>query len=489
LERRLTMVDTVGRDACATKNQRRWSVAKETLTQLTVCIEKIINPRAIMDIGIDLGPAFSVMAVKGPERTAPGYPPGKYLGDDGLDVTILPDLAGNYTIPSVFWWEPDPSRPREHSKGTYAFGWEARLLAAKGKSPLMVSTHSVGTNEKMRLNGRAFTTKEVVTRFLCYLKQCAETVTGQAIGRAVITYPANFSRGTVQGIWKAAKEAGFTMEYPQQMLMDPVAATLACTSQEPRGINPGDSLRLLIYDLGGATFDVAVVEKNENVIQVKSFDGDHRLGGSNFDGALVQWILDQLKAQSIVIPTDDKNEDQKGYRTRLLQVAESVKIKLTDQRTPKVKVPVKVDFLFDDEGQPLQFRGSINQEEYAALIQEDLRKTIACCRRALATANLAPADLHAVLLVGESSYGPWVQEIVNKEFGQPVELVAPDLCVAAGAALMVAQLPAPSPMVDPAERMRDDRIGNSMVEDCRYLLASRMCWADGRKLEYVEVVP
>ncbi len=379
-----------------------------------------------MDIGIDLGTTFSVIAVKGRVEMAPGYPPGQYL--EHADVTILPTPMGDFTFPSVLWWHPD-----EPDK--YVVGIEAKQMAEEGRCPILFSKRNIGTDEKLMLNGRAFTAREVATHFLRYLKKCAEDALGKTVNRAVVTHPAYFTPNKVEETRLAAIDAGLNVT-PQQMMMEPCAAALAYTQSDNR-----DPLRVMTYDLGGGTFDVAVMEKRLGVITMKKFDGDHLLGGYNFDRALVKWVLDQLKAQGRVIPYDETNEDHRGRRSRMLQVAEAVKIRLTEQRTAKVAVPVKVDFLEDDQGKPVQFLGRITREEYAALIKDELEETLKCCRRALGAANMTSAELDAVLLVGGSTYGQWVQDAVAGEFGQQVEPYHPDLCVAAGAAMFAAQLP------------------------------------------------
>ncbi|MGO8757440.1 MAG: Hsp70 family protein [Terracidiphilus sp.] len=383
-----------------------------------------------MDIGIDLGTTFSVIAVKGQVDLAPGYSGAEYLQE--IDVTLLPSANGNLTFPSAFWWHPDePER--------YVFGDEAKQMAEEGKAPIMFSKRSIGTTNTLMLNGRGFTAKEVAERFLRFLKEWAETVTGQKVSRAVVTHPAYFDPGQREETLKAAQDAGLNVT-PKQMMMEPCAAALAYTLNDTR-----DPLRVMTYDLGGGTFDVAVMEKIGGVIQMKKFDGDHLLGGYDFDSALVQWILDQLKEKGKIIPYDPDNEEHKGRRARMLQIAEAVKIRLAEQRTDKATVPVQVDFLVDNQGQRVQFRGQINREQYAALVQDRLRDTIKCCRNALEGAGIGAEDLHAILLVGGSTRGKWVADAVAREFGSVVgEPYYPDYCVAAGAALWMAQFAPPA---------------------------------------------
>ncbi len=400
-----------------------------------------------MDIGIDLGTTFSAIAVKGKIELAPGFSGSEYL--EQMDVTILPTETGNLTIPSVFWWHPDePDR--------YLFGDEAKQMAEEGKSPIMFSKRSIGMKETLMLNGREFTAKEVATLFLRYMKDLAERVTGQKVGRAVVTHPAYFDPSQRQETLQAAIDAGLDINEAQLML-EPCAAALAYTASDTRGRAPGEALRVMTYDLGGGTFDVAVMEKIEGVIQMRRFGGDHLLGGYNFDRAFIEWIIDQLKAKGKTIPYDENNEEHKGRRARMLQVAEAAKIRLSEQKVDRIQVPVSVDFLVDDQGQRVQFRGQINREQYAALIRDELRKTLDCCWTALEnagggievtvdqqTGKKQVKGLDAILLVGGSTKGQWITDAVRKEFGDVGEPYFPDLCVAAGAAIFVSQLPPPA---------------------------------------------
>jgi molecular chaperone DnaK (HSP70) len=152
-----------------------------------------------MDIGIDLGTTFSVIAVRGKVNLAADYPPPTYLPE--CDVTIIPTPQGDYTFPSVLWW--DPAEP-----DTYLVGSEAKQKAEEGKRPILFSKRSIGTAESLRLSGRIFTAKEVAVQFLKYFKSCAEQALGHAVERAVVTHPAYFDRNQVQQTLEAAQEAG-----------------------------------------------------------------------------------------------------------------------------------------------------------------------------------------------------------------------------------------------------------------------------------------
>ena len=383
-----------------------------------------------MDIGIDFGTSNCKVAIKGRVAMIPGYPAGEYLAE--FDVTILPSATGNLTIPSVFWWHPD-------QPDGYMFGNEAKQKAEGGGIPIMAWMRSMGTTMQLMLKGRVFTAQEIATHFLRYLKQCAETATGQTVNRVVITHPVYFSPTARNAMIKAAQSAGLGVT-PERMLMNPAAAALAYMLNDGR-----DPLRVMIYDLGGGTFDVAVMEKRGGIIQMQKFNGDLLLGGHTFDNALVQWILEQLKAKGIVILYDENIEEHRARRARMLQVAEVVKIRLSEQRVDSIAVPVQVDLIVDDKGSQVQFVGQINREQYTALIQEDLQKTIQCCRSALDGAGMKAEDLHAILLVGGSTRGKWVVDAVTKAFGNmAINSYYPDYCVAAGAAIAMAQY-APGP--------------------------------------------
>lgn len=380
-----------------------------------------------VDIGIDLGTTFSVLAVKGQLNTVDEYPRSQYL--ETCDVTILPTPYGDFTFPSAMWMSADGQ--------TVEFGGRAKQLATEGEAPILFSKRSIGTTSKLKIYDFEFTAREVATKFLAYLKQCAEQALGRPVRRAVITHPAYFNENQIQETREAAIDAGFEMSSREQMLMEPTAAALAYTLEDPR-----DPLRIMTYDLGGGTFDVTILEREQGVVTMKSFDGDHLLGGYNFDRELVQWILGRLRSSGRKIPFDPESSKDQARWSRLLMLAESVKVRLSNQPVPTMPVPIRdPDCLVDETGNPVQIMTEITRPKYQELIQEHLDRTIECCRQALAAARLEVSQLDTILLVGGSTYGPWVGETVQQAFGIEPQLYRPDLCVAAGAALAAADLP------------------------------------------------
>lgn len=386
-----------------------------------------------MDIGIDLGTTFSAIAVKGEVQLTPGYPAGIYLSE--CDVTVIPTPEGDLTFPSVLWVDPEDP---EH----ILVGADARQKARDGDCPVMWSKRSIGTDQELPAGNSVLTATEVATHILRYLKSCAERALGQPVARAVVTHPAYFDPNQVEETRNAAAQAGFDMSRPEQMMMEPVAAALAFLHNDER-----DPLRVMTYDLGGGTFDVTVLEKSQGDISMKAFDGDHLLGGYNFDRELVSWILDRLHKANPerVIPYDENNPEDRGRRARLLQLAENVKVDLSEQRNSKVQVNVRApDILLDIEGRAVPIAERISREEYAELMRPFLEKTIICCNAALGKAQL-PGPPDCILLVGGSTCGRWVSDAVSQAFDVEVEPpYNPDSCVAAGAAIQASMLPPPT---------------------------------------------
>ncbi|MCA9179147.1 MAG: Hsp70 family protein [Planctomycetales bacterium] len=374
------------------------------------------------EIGIDLGTTFSVIAVNGKVQLSDEYGDGTYLEE--CDVTVIPTPDGDLTFPSVIIDAADSERG-------WLFGHEAMAEALEGRAPIMFSKRKIGTSEKFILASGEVTAKDVARELLRHLKSCAEQALGEPVTRAAITHPAYFDRASVEETRLAAVEAGFH-EDGVVMLMEPVAAALSFSRADDR-----DPLRILTYDLGGGTFDVTFLERREGVIQVLGFDGDHLMGGYNFDRELAHWIRLQVEARGRPVAIDETTEDGRGRIARLLQLAEGIKVKLATAKDDEVKVNVRShDILIDADGRPIQVNERLTRPEFVALIQPHLDKAIECCRRTLDKAGAKPEELDEVVLVGGSSYGPWVAASIKEAFPTAeAKLFAPDLCVGAGAAV------------------------------------------------------
>lgn len=382
-----------------------------------------------MDIGIDLGTTHSVIAVKGKVGFTPGYPDGWYLQE--CDVTIIPSPEGDKTFPSILW--ADPGNPDE-----VLIGYEAKQKAEEGESPIMFSKRAIGTDQVLKVNTHKYTAKDVACKILGNMKNCAEKALGKPVERIVVTHPAYFNPNQIEETKDAAINAGIDMSLPEQVMMEPAAAALAYLFSVEQ-----DPIKVMTYDLGGGTFDVTILERNEGVITMRAFDGNPLLGGYNFDRALVQWMLDKASAGGRTIPYDIENPEDRGRRARLLMIAENIKIKLSEQRSGKVPVPVRApDVLVDDTGKTVPIQERITRDEFKALIKDELEETIACCHRALGKANIEPEDLDMILLVGGSTFGPWVEETLRENFENvDIRDFEGDSCVAAGAAIQASLLP------------------------------------------------
>ena len=384
-------------------------------------------------IGIDLGTTYSVIAVYGEVSSKGNYPASMFIPE--CNVTLIPDQDGNFAIPSAFWCNPD--NPTEK-----VFGYDAKELSKEGKTPVLFSKRSIGTTEILKIGDKEFTAKEVATEYLKYLKKCAEVALGQAVKRAVITHPAYFSLNQVEETKQAAIDAGFDMSDNEQMLMEPVAAAMAFIAADPR-----EELTVLAYDLGGGTFDVTVLEKKWGVITSKAFDGNHLLGGFNFDKRFLSWLLgrvrDRLKESGRSFEITEDHSSDKSTWSRLLQIAEKIKIDLTNKPTSKAPVAISIsEVLFDTDGKSIQIIDRINREEYTNLIADLLEDTIEKSNNAISKAGLAKNEIDLILLVGGSTHGQWVKDTVEKAFpeNEVMQHDSPDLVVAMGAAIISQQI-------------------------------------------------
>lgn len=390
-----------------------------------------------MIIGIDLGTTFSVLAVSGRVALAEGYPsPPTYLKE--LDVTIIPDPYGNYMIPSAVWEDPD-------SPGVLIVGTEARDRAIEGHAPILFSKRNIGTDVGHQLAGREYSARQVATMILSYLKDIAEQALGERVDRAVITHPAFFEGSMLSETAEAARAAGFDFDQDKHLLMEPTAAALAYTGADRR-----DPLRLLTYDLGGGTFDVTVMERRGGVVTIKAFGGNRLLGGYTFDRRLANWLYERMRDRGVQITVDDENPRRHATWTRLLQIAEETKHKLAEARTGKVPVNIRAE-LTDDDGRRVVLTEKITRDQFVELIQDLLDETLSGrggadetkgCEMILAEAGLDIGQIDEILLVGGSTWGPWVADTIRRRWDRDIMMLEPDRIVAAGAALRSRSLPA-----------------------------------------------
>lgn len=313
-----------------------------------------------------------------------------------------------------------------------ALGENGELMvgeAARNQYPLYpertiksVKRH-MGSNEQLRLGEQQFTPQEISAMILRRLKQVAEAAYGSAIGRAVITVPAFFSDVQRQATRDAGEIAGLTVE---RIINEPTAAALAyeCGQQQAKNI--------LVYDLGGGTFDVSVVHIDSGVVEVRASHGDNHLGGDDFDHKLLEHICRFLE--------EEHGVDVKGSTravSRINRAAETAKIALSSQPY----YTVEEEYLLEKDGAPIHLSLEISRVEYEAMIADYIDQTLEAVHTALDGAGLRASDIDEMLLVGGSTRTPLVQNRLEAELGmQPRLELDPDLCVAMGAAVQAGMM-------------------------------------------------
>lgn len=393
--------------------------------------------RLLVIIAIDLGTTFSVVGVAGRAKLRHGYPTALYL--DGFDVSIIPDPFGNYTIPSAVWEDPD-------QPGELVVGLQAKQAVGEGQDPIQFSKRNIGTNITHQLGGREYSARQVARILLEYLKGIAEDALDERVDRAVITHPAYFDPAMMEETGLAAQDAGFDFDREKHLLMEPIAAALAYTRNDPR-----DPLRVLTYDLGGGTFDVTVMERRKGVVNIRAFGGNRLLGGFNFDRELATWMYERLRERGVQLILREDEPSDRAKWVRLLQLAEDTKLKLAKARTDRVPVLIREQAIFaDDRGMDINLIDQITREEFVDLIRELLEETITGpggdsatkgCNITLAETGVTIEQVDEILLVGGSSGGPWVQQTIQRMWGREPLVFEPDLCVAAGAVIHARSLP------------------------------------------------
>ncbi len=343
-------------------------------------------------IGIDLGTTNSCVAVL-----------------EGGSATVIPNPEGNRTTPSVV----------SSKKGERIVGDAAKRQALTNKDTISSIKRKMGTSDKVEMEGKSYTPEEVSAMILSYMKDYAEKYLGEKVDKAVITVPAYFNDSQRQATKNAGKIAGLEVE---RIINEPTAAALAF------GLDKQDKNQtVLVYDLGGGTFDVSILELGDGIFEVKSTAGNNRLGGDDFDQCLMDYIVSEFKKENGIDLTKDKLAMQ-----RLKEVSEKAKKDLSGMTSTQISAP----FISQGEDGPLHIDMTITRAKFEELIHDLVQSTLEPVRKALKDAKLDKKDIDKVILVGGSTRIPCVQELVEKELGQkPSHEVNPDEAVAIGAAI------------------------------------------------------
>lgn len=347
-------------------------------------------------IGIDLGTTFSAMA-----QVRDGVPRIMQHGDE----RIMPSVVG--VAPGGGLLVGTPARNQ------YVLYPERTVRSIKRR---------MGTDEQVTLGDRSYTPQAISAMILRELTRSAEAQLGEPVEREVITAPAYFSDAARQATREAGEIAGFTVE---RIINEPTAAALAY------GLDRGEEHQLVaVYDLGGGTFDVSIVELDAGVVEVRASHGDTQLGGDDFDELLVNHLAERFMEEHGADPRTDNRA-----LARLTRAAETAKIALSGQPF----VQVREEFLLSENGRPLHLDVEVSREQFEELIQDLLQGTLESLDAALADANITASDLNRVLFVGGSTRIPLVREMVEAHTGiTPDTTVNPDEAVALGAAVQAA---------------------------------------------------
>ncbi len=352
---------------------------------------KVINMSKI--IGIDLGTTNSCVCVY-----------------DGGEAKVIANPEGSRTTPSVVAFKKDGER---------IVGIKAKNQAMTNPNTVSSAKRKMGTNHKFEVGDKKYTPQEISAMVLEDLKKTAEAYLGEKVTKAVITVPAYFNDAQRQATKDAGKIAGLEVE---RIINEPTAAALAY------GLDKQEkSEMILVFDLGGGTFDVSILETGDGVFEVKSTSGNNNLGGDDFDIRVMEYLADEFKKENGV----DLHKDSMAMQ-RLKEAAEKAKKDLSGMSSTEVSLP----FLSQGEEGPLHLNLNLSKAKFEDLIRDLVESTMEPVRKALKDANLTSKDIDKVLLVGGSTRIPMVQELVKKELGkEPSKEVNPDEVVAMGAAI------------------------------------------------------
>ena len=343
-------------------------------------------------IGIDLGTTNSCVSVL-----------------EAGEAKVIPNPEGGRTTPSVVSFK----------KGEKIVGEAAKRQALTNPNTVSSIKRLMGTNEKVELEGKKYTPEEISAMILGYLKEYAERYLGEKVDKAVITVPAYFNDAQRQATKNAGKIAGLEVE---RIINEPTAAALAY------GLEKDHSGTILVYDLGGGTFDVSILELGDGVFEVKSSAGNGHLGGDDFDNRIVEYLVSEFKKENGVDLSKDKMAMQ-----RLKESAEKAKKELSGVVSAQISAPFIAK---GDDGEPLHLDITLSRAKFEDLIRDLVEETIPPVRDALKEAKLSASEIDKVILVGGSTRIPMVYDLVKKELGkEPSCEVNPDEVVSLGAAI------------------------------------------------------
>lgn len=349
-------------------------------------------------IGIDLGTTNSCVAVL-----------------EGGEPVIIPNAEGNRTTPSIVGF----SKNGERLVGQIA---KRQAITNPDRTVLSVK-REMGTNHKNMIDGKSYTPPEISAIILSKLKQDAEAYLGEPVNQAVITVPAYFSDSQRQATKDAGKIAGLEV---LRIINEPTAAALSY------GLDKEDNQKILVFDLGGGTFDVSILELGDGVFEVLATSGNNRLGGDDFDARVMDYMVEEFKKEQGIDLKNDKMAVQ-----RLKEAAEKAKIELSSVVQTNINLP----FITADASGPKHLDMTITRAKFDELTHDLVEATMEPARKALSDAGLDVDKLNKVILVGGSTRIPSVQDAVKKLTGkEPYKGINPDECVALGAAIQAAVL-------------------------------------------------
>ena len=344
-------------------------------------------------IGIDLGTTNSCVAVM-----------------EGGKPVVIPNAEGSRTTPSVVAFTKDGER---------LVGQVAKRQAVTNPERTVISIkRQMGTSHKINIDGKEYTPQDISAMILTRMKESAEAYLGETVTQAVITVPAYFNDSQRQATKDAGRIAGLEV---MRIINEPTAASLAY------GLDKEGNQKILVYDLGGGTFDVSILDIGDGVFEVRATNGNTHLGGDDFDERIIDYIAESFKKENGI----DLQQDRIAYQ-RLKEAAEKAKIELSGTMTANINLP----FITADATGPKHLDMTLTRAKFEELTRDLVDATIEPMRKALSDANLTYDQIDKIILVGGSTRIPAVQEAVKKVTGkEPFKGINPDECVAIGAAI------------------------------------------------------